>query len=60
MTATIGVNDDGTLELVDSYVPGWGDGLDSFEGVWDAENGIINFVCVYAGSLQFTETWVKE
>ena len=51
---------DGTLTLISSYVPGWGDGLDSFEGSFDAATNTINFVCVYAGTLTFTETWVKE
>lgn len=60
MSATLALHDDGTLELKDSYIPGWGDGLDSFEGSWDAENGIIQFVCVYATDYQFNETWVKE
>jgi hypothetical protein len=60
MEAILAIGEDGTLELVDSYVPGWGDGLDSLEGEFDADNGVFNFVCVYAGSLTFTETWVKE
>jgi hypothetical protein len=60
MTADIAVAADGTLTLINSYVPGWADGLDSFEGTYDAANQIIKFVCVYAGSLKFNETWVKE
>jgi hypothetical protein len=60
MEAILAIGEDGTLELVDSYVPGWEDGLDSLEGEFDADNGVFNFVCVYAGSLTFTETWVKE
>lgn len=60
MTATLAIASDGTLSLVKSYVPGWGDGLDSLEGSFDAATSTFNFVCVYAGSLTFTETWVKE
>ena len=60
MTATLAIASDGTLTLVKSYVPGWSDGLDSLEGSFDAATGTFNFVCVYAGSLTFTETWIKE
>ena len=60
MAATIGVAADGTMTLIDSYIPGWGDGLDSLEGTFDAASSTFNFVCVYAGSLTFTETWIKE
>ena len=60
MTATIDVADDGTMTLISSYVPGWGDGLDSLEGTFDAATSTFNFVCVYASSLTFTETWIKE
>ena len=60
MTATIGVAADGTMTLISSYVPGWGDGLDSLEGTFNAGSSTFNFVCVYAGSLTFTETWIKE
>jgi hypothetical protein len=60
MAATLGIAEDGTLTLIDSFVPGWGDGLDSLEGTFDAASSTFNFVCVYAGSLTFTETWVKE
>lgn len=60
MSGVLGVAEDGTLTLIDSYIPGWGDGLDSFEGKFDAATSTINFVCVYAGSLTFTETWVKQ
>lgn len=60
MSGILGLAEDGTLTLIDSYVPGWGDGLDTFEGKFDAATSTINFVCVYAGSLTFTETWVKQ
>jgi hypothetical protein len=59
MSATIAVTKDGTLKLIDSYVPSWGDGLDSFEGSYDANNDIITFTCVYA-KMKYTETWVKK
>ena len=60
MSGILGLAEDGTLTLIDSYVPGWGDGLDTFEGKFDAATSTINFVCVYASSLTFTETWVKQ
>lgn len=60
MTAKLALASDGTLSLISSYVPGWGDGLDSFEGSFNAASKTINFVCVYAGSLTFTETWIKN
>ena len=60
MTADIAVAADGTMTLISSYVPGWGDGLDSLEGTFNAGSSTFNFVCVYAGSLTFTETWIKE
>ncbi len=58
MQGILGIADDGTLTLVDSYVPGWGDSADSLEGTY--KDGVFNFVLVYAGSLTFTETWIKE
>ena len=60
MSGKLGLAEDGTLTLLDSYVPGWGDGLDTFEGSFDAATSTIKFTCVYAGSLTFNETWVKE
>lgn len=60
MQGTLGVAEDGTLTLIDSFVPGWGDSADTFEGKYDAAANTINFVLVYAGSLTFTETWVKD
>ena len=60
MAATLAIAEDGTLTLIDSFVPGWADGLDSLEGTFDFATSTFNFVCVYAGSLTFTETWVKE
>ena len=60
MGGTISLAADGTVGLISSLVPGWGDGLDSFEGKFDAATSTINFVCVYAGSLTFTETWVTQ
>ena len=60
MAATLAIAEDGTLTLINSFVPGWADGLDSLEGTFDFATSTFNFVCVYAGSLTFTETWVKE
>ena len=59
MSATVSVAKDGTLKLINSYIPSWGSGLDSFEGSYDAENGLIQFICV-DGRSKFTETWMKK
>lgn len=58
MQGIVAIDGAGTMTLVDSYVPGWGDSADSLEGTY--KDGVFNFVLVYAGSLTFTETWIKE
>ncbi len=60
MQGVVAVAEDGTLSLVSSFVPGWGDSADTFEGTFDAASSTFNFVLVYAGTLTFTETWVKN
>ena len=60
MSGTLAVENDGTLKLLKSYIPGWGDGLDTLEGTFDAATNTIKFTCVYAGSLTFNETWIRE
>ena len=60
MQGAIEIADDGTASLVDSYVPGWGDAADSFEGSYDFENNVLTYTLVYAGTLNFNVTLVKE
>ena len=59
MEATIVINADGTVDCTYNYVPGWGDGLDDFEGSYDAATSTFSFNAVYAG-MNFVQTWVKE
>lgn len=56
--ATFNVNDDGTIDVTDGMVPGWGD---SYDEVNDAkfEDGTISYVCVYAG-MEFHVTMNKQ
>lgn len=54
------IDEDGTAELLDSYVEGWGDSADSFEGSYDFATSSFNYVVVYAGTLNFTVKLVKE
>ena len=37
------------VEVVDSYIPGWGDGADSCEGAFDPDTNTYSFTTVYAG-----------
>ncbi|MDO5442805.1 MAG: DUF5012 domain-containing protein [Bacteroidia bacterium] len=60
MQGEIEIADDGTATMQDSYVPGWGDSADSFEGSYDFDNGILTYTLVYAGSYNFNVTLVKE
>ena len=49
---------DGTVGLVDSIVPGWGDSLDDLTGTY--EDGVFTIDATYVGTMHFYETWVKE
>lgn len=60
MSATINIADDGTVSLVDSYVPGWGDSADSFEGSYDFASNTLSYTTVYAGTLTFNVNMIKE
>lgn len=59
MEATITIAEDGTVDCVYNYVPGWGDGLDDFEGTFDAATSTFQINAVYA-AMNFVQTWVKE
>ena len=59
LTGVLGIAEDGSVSCLDSYVIGWGDSHDDFTGTYDAENGIFQVDCIYAG-MNFVQTWVKE
>ena len=59
MEGTIVIADDGTVTCPYNYVPGWGDGLDDFEGTFDAATSTFHIKAVYA-AMDFVQTWVKE
>lgn len=48
MQGEVAISDDGTVNLIDSYVPGWGDTAESWaDGVCDPEAGTISWVVEY-------------
>ena len=52
MTAYLTLDNDGNIELIDSYIAGWGDGVDYIDGgAYDAENGVISYFVSYAGQI---------
>lgn len=59
MGGTISLAEDGTLGLISSLVPGWGDGLDDLTGTF--ADGVFTVDAVYNGNtMHFYQTWVKE
>lgn len=53
--------DGSTVTLESSYIPGWGDSLDSLEdGVYDAATGMLSWHVSYAGYLEFYVTMYKR
>ena len=59
MGGTISLAEDGTLGLITSLVPGWGDGLDDLTGTF--ADGVFTVDAVYNGNtMHFYQTWVKE
>ena len=59
MQGIISIAADGTVSLLASEVPGWGDSHDSFTGTFDATTGTFTLTTVYAG-MDFVQTWVKQ
>jgi hypothetical protein len=59
MKAIFSVADDGTVTLLGSIVPGWGDSHDDYTGTFDAATGTFSMNTVYAG-MDFVQTWVKQ
>ena len=60
MQASFTIADDGTLTLVDSYLPGWGDGADAFVGKYDADSSQLVYQVDYAEVMSFYITMTKE
>jgi hypothetical protein len=57
MTGYIALNNDNSLTLLVSYIPGWGDGLESFSsGSYNPATQSLTWKSVYAGSDIFTVT----
>jgi len=56
---TIAIAEDGSVVCLSNYIPGWGDGLDDFEGTYDAATSTFQIKSVYA-AMDFVQTWVKE
>lgn len=59
MAAEVTINDDGSLNLIYSEVPGWGDAADSLEGTYDSATGQFSYVLAYAGVINFHVTLEK-
>lgn len=53
MSGQIQLLADGTLVGLSSYVPGWGDSWDSFDGKYDEATGTLTWDVVYASTLAF-------
>ena len=52
MTGYVSVDNDGNIEMLDSYISGWGDGLDYLDdGHYDAGTGVISYSVCYAGAI---------
>ena len=60
MLADVAINEDGSLELIDSYVPGWGDEADALEGTYDSSTSTFTYVLSYASVINFHVTLEKE
>ena len=52
MTAYLTLDNEGNIELIDSYIAGWGDGVDYIDGgTFDPESGVISYFVSYAGQI---------
>ena len=59
MGGTISLAADGTVGLISSLVPGWGNGLDDLTGSY--ADGVFTVDAVYnKNTMHFYQTWVKE
>ena len=60
MTGYIKIGADGTVSLLDSYVTGWGDRLESLTGTYDAATSTFTIEAEYVSGMKFFQTWVKS
>ncbi len=61
MQGIIQIKDDNSIELLDSFVQGWGDSLDYLEeGSWNAEEGKMHWIVGYANAMYFDITLIKQ
>ncbi len=54
------IADDGTIEYIDSYVPGWGDSLDYLTGTYDSSTSTFELDMCYVGYLYFHVSMTKQ
>lgn len=61
MSGTVTLNADNSLTLLESYIKGWGDGLDWIKNaVWDEINSTIKYDASYSGSIKISPVLVKQ
>ena len=61
MQGIIQIKEDNSIELLDSHVDGWDDGLDYLEeGTWNEDAGQLHWKIGYAGAMYFDITLVKQ
>ena len=61
MQGIIQIKEDNSIELLDSYVPGWGDGLDYLEeGTYNPQTGELHWKIGYAKVMYFDITLQKQ
>ncbi|MBQ7690338.1 MAG: DUF5012 domain-containing protein [Muribaculaceae bacterium] len=60
MTGYVSVDNDGNVELISSYIPGWGDGLDYIEEAkYDTSTSTISYSLCYAGQIYMKPVMTK-
>lgn len=60
ISGNIAITEDGTVSLINSYVPGWNDGLVGLTGRYDSSTSTFTIEAEYVSGMKFYETWVKD
>ncbi len=61
MTGYVALNEDNTIELLSSYIAGWGDGLDYIENAkWDPVNKKISYNLSYASQIFMAPVLIQK
>lgn len=60
MEGDVAIAADGTMTLVDSYLPGWGDSVDELVGTYDYATQTFNYAVTYVSSMVFNVKMTKE